>query len=40
VQYGEHTGGDQLDFNYSTPTITKTTNLSGRIFYHPATRGF
>ena len=40
VQYGEHTVGDQLDFNYSTPTITKTTNLTGRIFYHPATRGF
>lgn len=40
VQYGENTGGDQLDFNYSTPTITKTTDLTGRIFYHPATRGF
>jgi GLEYA domain/F5/8 type C domain len=40
VQFGEHTGGDQLDLNYSTPTITKTTDLTGRIFYHPATRGF
>jgi len=40
IQYGENTGGDYLTFNYSTATITKTTNVSGKVFYHPATRGF
>jgi len=39
IQYGENTGGDYLTFNYSTPTIAKTTNVTGKIFYHPATRG-
>ncbi len=40
IQYGENTGGDVLTFNYSTATITKTTNVTGRVFYHPATRAF
>jgi hypothetical protein len=40
VQYGENSGGDVLTFNYSTATISKTTNVTGRVFYHPATRGF
>jgi hypothetical protein len=40
IQYGENTGGDVLTFNYSTATIAKTTNVTGRVFYHPATRGF
>lgn len=40
VQFGEHQVADQMDFNYSTPTITKTTDLTGRIFYNPATKGF
>jgi len=26
-------------FNYSTPTIGKTTDVTGKVFYHPATRG-
>jgi len=29
-----------LTFNYSTATITKTTNVTGKVFYHPTTRGF
>ena len=39
IQFGENTGGDRLDFNYSTATITKTTDVTGKVFYHPATRG-
>ena len=38
-QYGENGGGDAMFFNYSTSTIGKTTNVTGRVFYHPATRG-
>lgn len=33
-------GGDVLTFNYSTPTITKTTNVTGKVFYNSATNGF
>jgi hypothetical protein len=40
IQYGELSGGDVLTFNYSTATIGKTTNVTGKVFYHPATRGF
>jgi len=40
IQFGEHLGGDQMDFNYSTPTITKTTSVTGRVFHHPATKSF
>jgi hypothetical protein len=40
IQFGEAGGGDALTFNYSTPTITKTTNVTGRVFYNPATNGF
>jgi hypothetical protein len=39
-QYGENGGGDAMFFNYSTSTIGKTTNVTGRVFYHPATRAF
>jgi hypothetical protein len=39
-QYGENGGGDAMFFNYSTATIAKTTNVTGRVFYHPATRAF
>ena len=39
-QYGENGGGDVMYFNYSTPTIGKTTDVTGKVFYHPATRGF
>lgn len=40
IQYGELSGGDVLTFNYSTATIGKTTDVTGRVFYHPATRAF
>ena len=40
MQFGEISGGDVFTFNYSTPTITKTTNVTGRVFYNPATNGF
>jgi len=40
IQFGEQGGGDVMTFNYSTPTITKTTNVTGRIFYNPTTNGF
>ena len=39
IQYGENGGGDELTFSHSTATITKTTNVTGKVFYHPATRG-
>jgi hypothetical protein len=40
IQFGEASGGDVFGFNYSTPTITKTTNVTGRVFYNPSTNGF
>jgi hypothetical protein len=40
VQFGELSGGDVMTFSYSTPTITKTTNVTGLIFYNLATNGF
>jgi len=40
IQFGEAGGGDVLTFNYSTPTITKTTNVTGLIFYNSTTNGF
>jgi len=40
IQFGERTGGDVLTFNYSTPTITKTTNVTGKVFYNSATNRF
>jgi hypothetical protein len=40
IQFGEAGGGDVLTFNYSTPTITKTTNVTGLIFYNNTTNGF
>lgn len=40
IQFGEAGGGDALTFNYSTPTISKTTNVTGRVFYNPTTSGF
>ena len=40
IQFGEQGGGDVLTFNYSTPTISKTTNVTGRVFYNSATNGF
>ena len=40
MQFGEIGGGDVFTFNYSTPTITKTTNVTGKVFHNPATNGF
>lgn len=40
IQFGENTGGDVLTFNYSTPTITKTTDVTGKVFYNTSTNGF
>lgn len=39
IQFGEDGGGDVLGFNFSTPTITKTTNVTNRVFYNSATNG-
>lgn len=39
IQFGERGGGDFCTFSYSTPTITKTTNTTGRTFYNPSTMG-
>ena len=40
IQMGDQSGGDVLDLNYSTPTIAKTTTVTGKIFYSSATNGF
>ena len=40
MQFGELSGGDVFGFNYSTPTILKTTNVTGLVFYNPLTNGF
>ena len=40
IQFGEASGGDVMTFNYSTPTIPKTTTVTGRVFYNPTTNGF
>ena len=40
IQFGEAGGGDELTFNFSTTTITKTTNVTGLVFYNPVTNGF
>ena len=40
IQFGEYTGGDVMTFRYSTPTITKTTTVTGLVFYNTATNGF
>ena len=40
IQHGEGGGGDELQFNYETPTIAKTTTVTGKVFYNTATNGF
>jgi hypothetical protein len=40
IQFGEIGGGDVCEFNYSTPTITKTTTVTGKVFYNAVTNGF
>jgi hypothetical protein len=39
IQFGEIGGGDVMAFNYSTPTISKTTNVTGLVFYNTTTNG-
>lgn len=39
MQFGEIGGGDVFTFNYSTPTISKTTNVTGLVFYNSITNG-
>jgi hypothetical protein len=39
IQFGEQGGGDVLGFNFSTPTIGKTTNVTNRVFYNRFTNG-
>ena len=40
IQMGDQGAGDVLELNYSTPTIVKTTTVTGKIFYSSATNGF
>ena len=40
IQFGENTVADRLDFNFSTATLAKTTDVSGKVFYNRATNGF
>jgi hypothetical protein len=40
VQFGENAGGDFVTVNFSSATITKTTNGLGYYYYNPATNGF
>ena len=40
IQFGENAGGDEITVNFSTATITKTTNGLGYYYYNPATNGF
>ena len=39
IQMGDNGAGDVLELNYSTPTIVKTTTVTGKIFYNSATNG-
>lgn len=39
IQFGEQNVGDICTFSFSTPTITKTTNTTGKTFYNPVTMG-
>jgi hypothetical protein len=40
IQFGEASGGDVMTFNFSTSTITKTTNVTGLVFYNSTTNNF
>lgn len=40
IQFGELSGGDVMTFSYSTPTISKTTTVTGKVFYNAATNSF
>jgi len=40
LQFGENAGGDVVTLNFSTATISKTTNGLGYYYYNPTTNGF
>ena len=40
IQFGELNGGDVMTFNYSSSTISKTTTVTGLVFYNSTTNGF
>ena len=40
IQWGENVGGEFISMSFSTPTITKTTDLTGLTLYNSATNGF
>ena len=40
VQYGENQGGEIFSMSISTPTIPKTENVSGSIYYNSGSNGF
>lgn len=40
IQFGENGGGDIMTFNYATPTIIKTTNVTGLVYYNSTTNNF
>jgi hypothetical protein len=40
IQFGEQNGGDVMTFSFSSSTITKTTNVTGLVFYNSQTNGF
>jgi len=40
IQFGETGGGDIITVNFSSATISKTTNGLGYYYYNPATNGF
>lgn len=40
VQYGENLGGEIFSMSISTPTIPKTENVSGSIYYNSGSNGF
>lgn len=40
IQFGEQGGGDVCTVNYSTPTISKTTTFTNKIFYNNSTNGY
>lgn len=40
IQFGELSGGDVMTLSYSHLSQTKTTNVTGLVFYNSATNGF
>jgi len=40
IQFGELSGGDEMSFSFSTPTIQQTNDVTGLVFYNSTTNGF